>query len=505
MHAYEQRGYGGAVRYPEQVYGAVTAGHRTTLVLPLVAGLLLAMFFVPSMLMILRQSGTFERGAVVVFFVPLVGGPLLMVGFQRPAVGMMLAGVLGLLDWRLGGRFELFGEVLGISTNPSNIFFVLLFVQSFFWRRCRRVPRVFLIYIVLVVVGGGLGLFVTADMDSSMSAYILRLIIPAVIAVHAIRSIRSLRDFEVLWMGVLLVAQGAVLYNLALGFSGERGFGRRMFGGNSFSLACACFLPIAASWGLSHARRSYRWVGRFASVLFAVQIWIQSSRTAIAVLCLFIAATAVIRFRRVLLSPAYLGLVGLVVVFGTGYYVHSFAFSSGAQRQKERFEQFMQVGIRGSNRWGVWSEAAEVAAEHPLLGTGINAFTAASWLGYYMHPHQIVLAMWLDTGLIGLLGFLMLSAYLIVTTILGASRAPPGAYRDTCWAVAAMVLILLSTLQVEGYVYCGSYLIGTWVFHLVVVSAMVAIALAREHRQADLFQATQPEHEPSGTTSVGRV
>ena len=109
-----------------------------------------------------------------------------MLGFQRPAYSLLLAVVLGLLDWRLGGRFELFGEVLGITTNPSSIFFVLVFLQSFLWRSRRRMSRLLVAYLLVMCAGAGLGMFITADVDMSTSAFIMRLVIPAGIAINVL-------------------------------------------------------------------------------------------------------------------------------------------------------------------------------------------------------------------------------------------------------------------------------------------------------------------------------
>lgn len=463
-------------------------GHRPRrpILLPVFAGLVMASVFLPFLWVFLQQSGQLGRGAIIVFFVPLAAGPLLMLGFQRPAYSLLLAVVLGLLDWRLGGRFELFGVVLGITTNPSNIFVVLVFLQSFLWRSRRRMSRLFGVYALIMCAGAALGMFITADVDASTSAFIMRLIIPAGITINAIRSLESYEDLELVWLGVVVVAGLAGLYNMALGFSGELGFGRAVLGGNAFALTCACLMPVAVEWGLGNPRWVNRWVGRVTSIVFATQIWVQSSRTAIAVAGMFILATLVLRFRRILLTPLYLAMVTLVVLGGLGYYAQSRLVWAGAQQQSERFAEFFEGGFRGSNRWQVWTEAAEVIADSPLLGNGINAFTEASWLGFYGHPHQILMAIWLDAGPMGLLVFLTLMAYLCVATIRRTKRAPPGVIKTTCRTAMAMTLMLFATLQVGSYVYCGKHLIGTWFFHFVVASAFVAIALADEQERKNL-------------------
>ena len=492
MSGYGQGGHEQAWHQPHPAVRVLGNRSGQAVFLPVFVGLLIGSLFLPFVWQFLRQSEHIGRGGIVVFFVPLAAGPLFMLGFQRPAFSLLLAIALGLLDWRLGGRFGLFGDVLGITANPTNIFFLLLFLQSFVWRSCRRVSRVFWLYVAVVFVGGALGMLVTADLDRSMSAFIMRLVIPAGIAVNAIRSLNSHEDLELVWLGVIFVALSASVYNMALGFSGESGFGRTALGGNAFSIACACLMPAAVGWGLEHPRALHRWTGRFASVMFMAQIWTQSSRTAITVAGLYVLVTIVLRFRRILLSPLYVALVATVALVGTGYYAQSRLAWSGSQKQVQRFADFIETGIRQSNRWEVWNEAVELIAANPMLGTGINAFTEASWLGYYGHPHQILLAMWLDTGPVGMLAYLVLMVYLGFATIRRTQRAPPGVVKRTCHAAMAMLLILFATMEIEGYLYCGKYMIGTWLFHFVVISAFVAIALADEHERQGLWERFGP-------------
>lgn len=109
-------------------------------VLLILLGLVVGVAVMPCIWIFAKHRAVLGIGSVVVFLVPVVAGPLFFLGFYRPAYAFLAAAGLGVLDFRLGGRFGFSQPVYGITTNVSNIVLLLVFFQSFLWRWRRGVP-----------------------------------------------------------------------------------------------------------------------------------------------------------------------------------------------------------------------------------------------------------------------------------------------------------------------------------------------------------------------------
>ena len=66
----------------------------------------------------------------------------------------------------------------------------------------------------------------------------------------------------------------------------------------------------------------------------------------------------------------------------------------------------------GQLRVDMWAEATQYLSEHPIVGTGLASYKTAiypyrvdKWIEVFHHPHNIFLTIWVNTGLIGLVGF----------------------------------------------------------------------------------------------------
>ncbi len=87
--------------------------------------------------------------------------------------------------------------------------------------------------------------------------------------------------------------------------------------------------------------------------------------------------------------------------------------------------QLKSTGLNDSlalnKRWSsmvrtvIWSESWELIKTHPFTGTGLRSyqtaiipFHKATWMEIYPHPHNIILMLWIETGLLGLLAFVWL-------------------------------------------------------------------------------------------------
>jgi len=91
------------------------------------------------------------------------------------------------------------------------------------------------------------------------------------------------------------------------------------------------------------------------------------------------------------------------------------------QIQTDKFQEFLDLSYPSlKSRLAIWQSAGQILKDHPLIGIGPGMFQK-----YYLdyqprfepypewsapQPHNIFLAFWLQTGLIGLIGFIWLMA-----------------------------------------------------------------------------------------------
>lgn len=129
-------------------------------------------------------------------------------------------------------------------------------------------------------------------------------------------------------------------------------------------------------------------------------------------------------------------------------------FESGS----EKWRSLAALDERSSlaSRVMIWESSARIISDHPLLGIGIGRFQE-TYLAYQQYfppylewavpqPHNLYLAVWLETGLIGLLGFgFLITTWLRKIASLGRSSASGGVKKTS-----ALLLALLSLLLILG-------------------------------------------------------
>lgn len=129
-------------------------------------------------------------------------------------------------------------------------------------------------------------------------------------------------------------------------------------------------------------------------------------------------------------------------------------FESGS----EKWQSFIDASPRSSlaSRMMIWKASFRIIADHPVLGIGIGRFQEV-YLSYQQYfspylewavpqPHNLYLAVWLQTGIVGLLGFLLLVGWwmfrIAVIVRNGVSGAPQ--------PIAALLIVLLMLPLIIG-------------------------------------------------------
>jgi len=108
-----------------------------------------------------------------------------------------------------------------------------------------------------------------------------------------------------------------------------------------------------------------------------------------------------------------LGLIGLIGAACAAFYIY------GTQLHPLNIETTLATQKKWSSmvRTVIWRESWQVIKAHPLLGTGLRSYQTAvapyhtaTWMEIFPHPHNIILMLWIETGILGLLSFIWICA-----------------------------------------------------------------------------------------------
>jgi O-antigen ligase len=175
---------------------------------------------------------------------------------------------------------------------------------------------------------------------------------------------------------------------------------------NAFGIYLAMLLPLAASLGTAWA----------AVPVFLGATIVSFSRTGLAAfgasLLLSMLNLGVRRYLLVLLACLIVG----AGVWGV----------AGRTQVGQRVGNYQESL---SQRQGLWALAAEIVAEHPVLGVGSGNWEAAA--GRRTEPHNTFLSVMVDNGLVG---FAVFMVPLVVWVVRGLRRA-----QARRWAIAVLV------------------------------------------------------------------
>jgi len=97
-----------------------------------------------------------------------------------------------------------------------------------------------------------------------------------------------------------------------------------------------------------------------------------------------------------------------VIVLGLLAIVGVFSLPSHNSIRQELLAQ----NRSGQLRVDMWAEATQYLSEHPIRGAGLASYKTViypyrmdKWIEVFHHPHNLFLTIWVNTGLIGLIGF----------------------------------------------------------------------------------------------------
>jgi O-antigen ligase len=121
-----------------------------------------------------------------------------------------------------------------------------------------------------------------------------------------------------------------------------------------------------------------------------------------------------------------------------------------------------------SGRTDIWVQAARLAVDHPLIGTGLDGFYGLIGRNEGTeYPHNYLLGVAAEGGLVGL-GLLAAAALLLARTV----RRGGGHPRETMLALVSAVFVALSSL------FSGDYYDARLAFLFAAIAAAAAVTPA---------------------------
>jgi O-antigen ligase len=128
-----------------------------------------------------------------------------------------------------------------------------------------------------------------------------------------------------------------------------------------------------------------------------------------------------------------------------------------SQYRTSKFQDFLHVSERSSlaSRLMIWQSAFRMLQDQPVTGIGPGSFQS-SYLEYQKHfppylewavpqPHNLYLAFWLESSLVGLVGFLLL----VFVWMKDIRKSTSGSNQETA-ALAAVLLGAMTAVLVHG-------------------------------------------------------
>lgn len=258
-------------------------------------------------------------------------------------------------------------------------------------------------------------------------------------------------------------------------------------------MARLCFIALlpALAWAFARPRRVYVWLVVAAALLTVVAITLSGERMALLLTLLGLVLSAAIlpRLRLPLAAALVVGSALVLVLVATRPGIF--------QREVEQTASVVR-NLPQSPYGQIWRNALSIASHYPLTGVGGKNFRyvcdikgiaipATNAARCATHPHNIYLEWLVDSGAVGLLGFIAL-VIAWARALYPAARAPDGAF----WVAGGAIALVL---EVWPFGPTASFF-NNWSGAFVWICAGAALAGIRKARPSTA--------EPSGDPLAAR-
>lgn len=144
-----------------------------------------------------------------------------------------------------------------------------------------------------------------------------------------------------------------------------------------------------------------------------------------------------------------------------------------APQLKNLKQELLAKDYSGSLRRDIWSETLSLLKEHPIRGAGMASYDERiipyrhnKKIEVFHHPHNLFLTIWVNTGIIGLIGFILILLASFQTAFKTKTQ-------ETKYFLSSLIVILIMGLVDSPYIkndlailfwvilYCISHFIST--------------------------------------------
>ena len=144
-------------------------------------------------------------------------------------------------------------------------------------------------------------------------------------------------------------------------------------------------------------------------------------------------------YKKTRLPVIILGLFSLILVFTSS---HLYTIK----------QELLARDYSGSLRRDIWSETISLLKDHPFIGAGIASYEERiapyrhnHTIEIFHHPHNIFLTIWVNTGIIGLIGFMLLLTQFFIQRV---KKLNP----QNIFIMCSLVVILVMGLVDSPYI-----------------------------------------------------
>jgi O-antigen ligase len=423
-----------------------------------------------------------DKPGAVVFGVSVVASLLIAQLFRRPQLGLLLLVTISPLDQlqRVPGvPFLNATKVLGMVVAVSWILHVLLARGRHYrlvWTGL-EIPFALFVFVLMLRVFPSDDLAEAIAKLTSVASYAVLY----VVVVNLVRDRRSVSRlvyvliFVSVLVSLLAVAQfatGSTIFPRALGERLDRGGAAipRAVGAarnpNLGAFLPVLVFPLSMGGWLSENDKGRRLVFGLASLCILVGAAVMMSRSAYLAIVLETGILVLVLRRRV---PR----LGPVLAFGISLVVMSM-FLPLDLIITDRFRSIVELDV--GQRFEIYRGTAEMFADHPLLGVGLGNFKyrIAEYTRFGIAPHNNLISVLGETGLLGLVAFAWLSLAPICCLWGRLQQKTSRHWRP----LLAGFLASIVGYQVNGLFHTSFVWVTYW---LVLSMGMATVSIVRRH------------------------
>lgn len=334
------------------------------------------------------------------------------------------------------------------------------------WRR--PLPTVVDIPILLLLVAGAISCVVAADHKTALGLYRAFFVEPVAIYYVAVDLLRSPASLLRVIAGLALGSSVLAALNIAAFATAyaahdvKVGAAPNAVYGDANYVAMFLEPPAAVAAGLAmFGGGRWRWLSVVWGTIVGIALLLTLSKAAYVAIAV-LAVLAVLSLRR----WRWRILAALVVAAGV---------LSQVPLIKQRWSTAADALV---GRFEIYRDAAHILQQHPLFGVGLGEFHVIYRAGANEpYPHNLWLAFWVETGLLGLVAF---AAVFVALLWLGWRAWPSvgGVYRAAMWGALAS-LIMWATHGVFDTPYFKNDMSAEfWIVAAVDLCAVASVAAA---------------------------